>query len=203
MVAGVCLDQSTTGWWRNSTRADGGFPARFRRRLRQPRGSEEDGHAASSAAEVAAGLAAGTLPPFIGIRVKPFNEDIRARSMRTLDIFITALVEKTGGALPRISSSPFPRCRSPRTCTAAATTSGAALEAKLGLDRARLRLELMVETPQSIIDRDGRCPLLGFIEPRRGAAGPCISASMITPHRSASPRRIRRWVTRRATSRAR
>ena len=38
--------------------------------------SEEDGHAATSAAEVAAGLAAGTLPPFIGIRVKPFNEEI-------------------------------------------------------------------------------------------------------------------------------
>src|SRR5213596_1953290 len=31
---------------------------------------EEDGHAQSSAAEVARGLAAGTLPPFIGIRIK-------------------------------------------------------------------------------------------------------------------------------------
>src|SRR5256714_11955718 len=46
---------------------------------------EEDGHAASAAAEVARGLAAGTLPPFVGIRIKPLNADLRARSIRTLD----------------------------------------------------------------------------------------------------------------------
>src|SRR5438552_6811456 len=54
---------------------------------------EEDGHAASSAFEVAKGLAAKTLPPFIGIRIKPLNEDLRARSVRTLDIFVTTLLE--------------------------------------------------------------------------------------------------------------
>src|SRR3954471_18463302 len=45
---------------------------------------EEDGHAASAAGEVARGMVAGTLPPFIGIRIKPLNEDLRARSIRTL-----------------------------------------------------------------------------------------------------------------------
>src|SRR3954469_7452915 len=52
---------------------------------------EEDGHAASSALEVARGMREKSLPPFIGIRLKPFNEDMRVRSVRTLDIFITAL----------------------------------------------------------------------------------------------------------------
>ncbi len=33
--------------------------------------AEEDGHAASAAVEVARGLESGTLPPFIGIRIKP------------------------------------------------------------------------------------------------------------------------------------
>src|SRR5256714_6066626 len=61
---------------------------------------EEDGHAASAAGEVACGLAAGTLPPFIGIRIKPLSEDLRARSIRTLDIFMTALLRETGGKLP-------------------------------------------------------------------------------------------------------
>jgi hypothetical protein len=37
---------------------------------------EEDQHAASSAAEVAGGMAANSLPPFIGIRVKPLNETL-------------------------------------------------------------------------------------------------------------------------------
>src|SRR5580765_7099980 len=47
--------------------------------------AEEDGHAESAATEVVKGMQAGTLPPFIGIRIKPFNEELRARSCRTLD----------------------------------------------------------------------------------------------------------------------
>jgi hypothetical protein len=35
---------------------------------------EEDGHAAAAAAEVAEGMLNSTLPPFIGIRIKPFTE---------------------------------------------------------------------------------------------------------------------------------
>src|SRR3954447_24104686 len=61
---------------------------------------EEDGHAASAAGEVARGLSEQTLPPFIGIRIKPLNEDLRARSIRTLDVFVTTLVAETNGKLP-------------------------------------------------------------------------------------------------------
>src|SRR5215210_1097909 len=129
--------------------------------------SEEDGHAASSAEQVAAGFAAGTLPPFIGIRVKPLNEDLRARSMRTLDIFVSSLVAKTGGALPGNFVITIPKVQIASHVTAAVKVC-AALESKLGLEPGALRLELMVETPQSIIDRDGRCPLLGFIEAAQG-----------------------------------
>jgi citrate lyase beta subunit len=133
--------------------------------------AEEDGHAAASAAEVATGLAAGTLPPFIGIRVKPFNEDLRARSMRTLDIFVTSLVAKPGGKMPPNFVITIPKVQIAAHVAAAAKVC-AALERKLGLSDGTLRLELMVETPQSIIDRDGRCPLLGFIE---AAEGRCSS----------------------------
>ncbi len=133
--------------------------------------TEEDGHAATSAEEVAAGLAAGTLPPFIGIRVKPFNEDNRLRSMRTLDIFISSLVAKTDGKLPPNFVITIPKVQIAAHVTAAAKVC-AALERKLGLADGALRLELMVETPQAIIDREGRCPLLGFIE---AAEGRCSS----------------------------
>jgi hypothetical protein len=61
---------------------------------------EEDGHAASAAAEVAKGSKEGTLPPFIGIRIKPFNEELRTRSLRTLDIFVSTLIEQNEGRLP-------------------------------------------------------------------------------------------------------
>jgi citrate lyase beta subunit len=125
--------------------------------------SEEDGHAATSAAEVAAGMSAGSLPPFIGIRVKPFNEDLRARSMRTLDIFVSSLIAKTGGTIPANFVITIPKVQIAAHVVAAAKVC-ALLEAKLGLPPRALRLELMVETPQSIIGSDGRCPLLGFIE---------------------------------------
>jgi citrate lyase beta subunit len=132
---------------------------------------EEDRHAISSAGEVAAGLAAGTLPPFTGIRVKPFNEDLRDRSIRTLDLFVSALVGKTGGKLPPNFVITLPKVQIAAHVAAAARIC-AQLESRLGLAGGALRLELMVETPQSIIGADGRCPLLGFIE---AAEGRCSS----------------------------
>lgn len=133
--------------------------------------SEEDGHAASSAEQVAAGLAANSLPPFLGIRVKPLNEDLRARSMRTLDLFITSLIARTSGKLPANFVITIPKVQI-AAHVAAAVKICAMLESRLGLPSGALRLELMVETPQSIIDRDGRCPLLSFIE---AAEGRCSS----------------------------
>ena len=62
--------------------------------------AEEDGHAESAAAEVADGMTANTLPPFIGIRIKPFTEELRHRSIRTLDIFVSTLLAKTRAKLP-------------------------------------------------------------------------------------------------------
>ena len=59
---------------------------------------EEDGHAASAAVEVAQSFATKNLPPFIGIRIKPLNEDLRVRGIRTLDIFVTTLLQETAHA---------------------------------------------------------------------------------------------------------
>ena len=62
--------------------------------------SEEDGHAVSAAREVATGLAAGTLPPCIGIRIKPFTPELSARSFRTLELFLSRLLEDAGRLPP-------------------------------------------------------------------------------------------------------
>ena len=58
---------------------------------------EEDETARTAALEVAKGMAANTLPPFIGIRIKPFTEEMKERGLRTLDIFVSTLVKETGG----------------------------------------------------------------------------------------------------------
>src|SRR3954463_7110459 len=62
--------------------------------------AEEDGHAESAAKEVARGLGTSFFPPFIGIRIKPFTEALRDRSMRTLDLFVSGLLAGNGGSLP-------------------------------------------------------------------------------------------------------
>ena len=63
--------------------------------------AEEDGHCASVATEVADGFRRGALPPFIGVRIKPVSAELQRRSLRTLDLFVTALARALdGGFVP-------------------------------------------------------------------------------------------------------
>ncbi len=133
--------------------------------------AEEDEHAAQGAKQVATGFAAGSLPPFIGIRIKPFNEDLRTRSIRTLDIFVTTLVRQTGGKLPPNFVVTLPKVQLPAQVTAAVAILGL-LETKLNLKQGSIPLEPMIETPQSIINQEGVCPLLPIV---RAAEGRCRS----------------------------
>src|SRR5438045_479084 len=116
---------------------------------------EEDGHAASAAGEVARGLAAGTLPPFVGIRIKPLNEDLRARSIRTLDIFMTALLRETAGKLPAGFVITVPKIQLPEQMTAAVRFFEI-LERKNNLEAGALKIEPMIETPQAILNCEDR-----------------------------------------------
>ncbi|HQY12228.1 MAG TPA: phosphoenolpyruvate kinase, partial [Ferruginibacter sp.] len=61
---------------------------------------EEDETAVTAAKELAKGMKERTLSPFIGIRIKPFTEEMKERGLRTLDIFVSTLVKETGGKLP-------------------------------------------------------------------------------------------------------
>jgi citrate lyase beta subunit len=111
---------------------------------------EEDGHAVSAAEEVAKGFAAGSLPPYIGIRIKPFTEDSFQRSVRTLDLFLGALLEKTGGTLPPNFAITYPKAVIPEQVTALADLLDH-LETVLELAAGSLRMELMIETTQSML----------------------------------------------------
>lgn len=133
--------------------------------------AEEDGHAASSAAEVARGLKANSLPPFIGIRIKPLSEDLRARSVRTLDIFITALLAETGGELPENFVITVPKIQLPEQVAAAAHFFEI-LEQRNGLAAGALRIEPMIETPQAIINQSGEVTLGSLVD---AAGGRCRS----------------------------
>ncbi len=131
---------------------------------------EEDAHAAQGAVEVAKGLAAGTLPPFVGIRIKPLNEDLRVRATRTLDIFVTTLLKETGGKLPENFLITIPKVQIPEQVTAVVKLLEI-LEQKNGLPADTLKLELMLETPQAIISRAGSLTLPSLI---KAAQGRCL-----------------------------
>jgi citrate lyase beta subunit len=128
---------------------------------------EEDGHAVAAAQAVAQGAKDGTLPPFIGIRLKPFNEELKARSIRTLDIFLTALNEATGGHIPKPFYITLPKITVPEQAAALADVLDK-LEAKLGLKPGTLEVELMIETPQSIFSAEGTVPLQRMVSSLRG-----------------------------------
>lgn len=129
--------------------------------------AEEDAHAAQGAVEVARGLAAGTLPPFIGIRLKPMNEDLRVRAMRTLDIFLTTLIAESGGKLPENFIITIPKVQIPEQVTASVKLVEL-LEKHNKLPTGTLKLELMLETPQAIINRHGHLTLPSLIEAAQG-----------------------------------
>jgi citrate lyase beta subunit len=112
---------------------------------------EEDGHARSAAAEVAKAATAGTAPPFIGIRIKPFSADLHRRSLRTLDLFLTTLVESSD-AVPEGFVVTLPKVVDPEQV---AVLDAALTELEGGLGISGVPCELMVETPQSIIGDDG------------------------------------------------
>jgi hypothetical protein len=136
--------------------------------------AEEDGHAASVAAEVARGMRERTLPSFIGIRIKPLTDELHARSLRTLDIFMTRLASEVRGAggagvgaLPDNWVITLPKITHPGQ-VAAFVDALEALEARLGLGDGALRFEAMVETPQLIMGADGHSSLPAVVDAGRG-----------------------------------
>ncbi|MGE6760172.1 DUF6986 family protein [Corallococcus interemptor] len=129
--------------------------------------SEEDAHAVAAATEVARGLEQGSLPPFIGIRVKSFTEELYARASRTLDLFVTALLEQSGGRLPPSFVVTLPKVTVPEQVTALAKLLSE-LESAHQLPPGALTLELMVETPQALFDARGRPHLRSLVEAGEG-----------------------------------
>jgi hypothetical protein len=97
-------------------------------------------------------MSAGTLSPFIGMRIKPLNEELRARSIRTLDLVMTGLAEGQGIPDKWVVTIPKVTIIEQVDYTVAVLRS---LERKLGLSDGALQFEVMVETPQIVLDTAG------------------------------------------------
>ncbi|SEP51634.1 DUF6986 family protein [Amycolatopsis saalfeldensis] len=134
----------------------------------------EDGYGhPGDAAEDAAALAAGqTLAttggtPFVGIRFKSFEAATRRRGIRTLDLFLSGLLEN--GPLPEGFVVTLPKVTAVEQVEVAADVL-ARLESAYGLAEGALRFEVQIETAQSILAHDGTVSVARIIQ---AAAGRC------------------------------
>ena len=143
---------------------------------------EEDAAAVQAALEVAEGMKNKTLSPFIGIRIKPFTEDLKLRGVRTLDSFLSTLLEKTGGILPDNFVVMLPKVTIPEQVITMVRLFDL-LEKANNLEPGTLKMETMVEATQIVMDDEGRNPLMRII---RASEGRCIAAHFGTYDYTAS-----------------
>jgi len=119
---------------------------------------EEDQLAKFSATELGQGFKAGTLPRHCGIRIKPFSPEFLQRSLQTLDLFLQNLLGTSCGKLPNNFVVTLPKVMN-LAQVAYFCKVLEQLENQHNLSPFSLKCELMVETPQSLFDREGKLAL--------------------------------------------
>lgn len=118
---------------------------------------EEDRHVIAAAKAVREGAEAGTLPPFLGIRIRPFNGATRDRALRTLRLFLQTVSYR----LPAQFRVTLPKVERPEEV------------AQLAVElRGRAWIEALVETP----------PLLGRLRELLDAAGGKLLSVHLGPY---------------------
>jgi citrate lyase beta subunit len=123
---------------------------------------EEDADAVSAAGALAA---AGHATPFCGIRFKSLEAATRRRGIRTLDLFLGALLGH--GSLPAGFVVTLPKVSSAGQVEAMAGLCER-LEQAHGIEPGRLRFELQIETPQAVLGADGTATVAQMIHASRG-----------------------------------
>lgn len=129
--------------------------------------AEEDAAAARAAAVVSAAHAAGTAPPYVGIRMKCMEAAVRDRGIRTLDIFLTGLMDS--GGLPDGLVLTLPKVTYAEQVSAMVRLCEEFEKAR-GLPAGRLGFEIQIETTQSILGPDGRATVALMIDAAQGRA---------------------------------
>ena len=111
---------------------------------------EEDSHATSASDELAKVLIANSLPVFCGFRTKSFQAETYQRAVRTLDLFLTNLLTKTNNRLPENFVVTLPKITQIAEVEIL-TQLLEAFEKQNNLPQNSVKIEIMIETPQSIL----------------------------------------------------
>ncbi len=125
---------------------------------------EEDFEATRSARELA--KCVDIASPVVGIRIKALSPETASRALRTLDLFLTALVGATGGRLHAGFTVTLPKVTRSREVEVL-TRALMSLESSLGLTRP-IAIELMIETPEALFDAEGRLAVASLVAAAEG-----------------------------------
>jgi citrate lyase beta subunit len=141
-----------------------------------PRPDPEEDQAAARAARLVAeayrgtsrtGAGEGAAAPYVGIRMKCMEAPVRNRGIRTLDIFLTSLME--AGGLPDGLVLTLPKVTYAEQVTAMVRLLEA-FEKAHGLEPGRLGFEIQIETSQAILAADGTATVARMIQAAEGRA---------------------------------
>lgn len=128
---------------------------------------EEDAHAVSASTELAEAFLAGTITAFSGFRIKSLARETRHRAIRTLDLFLDNFLNNTGGRLPKHFVVTLPKITRAREVEELSKRLDA-FEKTRELPENRIKIEILVETPQAIFGKNGKCVLKDLVEAGRG-----------------------------------
>ncbi|MER7850258.1 aldolase/citrate lyase family protein [Kitasatospora sp. NPDC096077] len=129
--------------------------------------AEEDAAAVRAAELVAAAVADGSAPPYVGIRIKCMEAPVRARGIRTLELFLAGLL--AAGGLPEGLVLTLPKVTYAEQVTALVRLLED-FERRAGLPAGRIGFEIQIETTQAILGPDGRATVARMIEAAEGRA---------------------------------
>ncbi|MBO1417045.1 aldolase/citrate lyase family protein [Streptomyces sp. FH025] len=129
--------------------------------------AEEDADAVRVARLVAAAVAGGGAPPYVGIRIKCMEAPVRARGIRTLELFLATLL--ANGGLPEGLVLTLPKVTYAEQVTALVRLLED-FERRAGLPAGRIGFEIQIETTQAVLGPDGRATVARMIEAAEGRA---------------------------------
>ncbi|WP_127360761.1 DUF6986 family protein [Actinacidiphila soli] len=129
--------------------------------------AEEDAAALAAARIVSAAVADRSTPPFVGIRMKCMEAAVRDRGIRTLDVFLTGLLD--AGGLPDGLVLTLPKVTFPQQVRAMVRLCEEFEKAR-GLAGGRIGFEIQIETTQSILGPDGTATVARLIDAADGRA---------------------------------
>jgi hypothetical protein len=95
------------------------------------------------------------------------SPELRRRSLRTLDLFVSTLARMTRRKMPATFAITLTKVMAPAH-VAMAERACTALERRHKLRKGTLKLEVMIETPQAVLAPDGRCAIPALIAAGRG-----------------------------------